>query len=90
MLNKEHNMTHEYAFEMATANIRFGPGVTRDVGMDRADLGARRVMVVTDPTLVRLPPVATVLQSLEDEKIEFFLFDRVHVEPTDASFRERR
>jgi len=81
-------VNHEYAFEMATANIRFGKGVTREIGMDLADLGAKRVMVLTDPNLARLPPVATVLESLDGEKIEYALFDRVHVEPTDASFRE--
>lgn len=80
-------MTKENAFEMATASIRFGPGVTREVGMDLADMGVRRVMVVTDPNLAKLRPVATVLESLEQEKIEFSLFDRVHVEPTDESFR---
>ena len=81
-------MINENAFEMATASIRFGPGVTREVGMDLADMGLKRAMVVTDPNLVRLPPVATVLESLDREKIEFSLFDRVHVEPTDASFQE--
>ena len=60
-------MTKEYAFEMATANIRFGPGVTREVGMDLGDLGARRVMVVTDANLAKLPPVAAVLESRESE-----------------------
>ena len=81
-------MANEYAFEMATANIRYGTGVTREVGMDLADMEAKRVMVVTDPNLSKLPPVATVLESLKREKIEFSLFDRVHVEPTDASFQE--
>jgi hydroxyacid-oxoacid transhydrogenase len=81
-------MTRENAFEMATANIRFGRGVTREVGMDLADLGVKRAMVVTDPDLSKLPPVATVLESLTDEEIEFSLFDRVHIEPTDASLQE--
>jgi hydroxyacid-oxoacid transhydrogenase len=81
-------MTHEYAFEMATANIRFGPGVTREVGMDLAELGAERVMVVTDSNVARLPPVETVLESLQRERVDFALFDRARVEPTDASFRE--
>ena len=81
-------MDHEYAFEMATANIRYGKGVTCEIGMDLCDLGAYRVMVVTDPNLAELPPVAAVLESLEREKIEFELFDRVHVEPTDESFLE--
>ncbi|HYW81245.1 MAG TPA: hydroxyacid-oxoacid transhydrogenase, partial [Thermoguttaceae bacterium] len=72
----------------ATSNIRFGVGVTREVGMDLADLGVRRALVVTDPNLAKLAPVATVLESLRREKIEFALFDRVRVEPTDRSFQE--
>ena len=81
-------MEREYAFEMAASNIRFGPGVTREVGMDLAELKVKRVMVVTDPNLAKLPPVAKVLESLESERLEFELFDRVHVEPTDVSMRE--
>ena len=81
-------MEFEYAFEMATSSIRFGVGVTREIGMDLADLGIRRAMVVTDANLARLPPVATVLESLKREGVEFSLFDRVHVEPTDISVQE--
>ncbi len=81
-------MEHEYAFEVAASNIRFGVGVTREVGMDLADIGARRVMVVTDPNLAKLPPAAAVLESLDREGIELSLFDRVHIEPTDASLKE--
>lgn len=80
--------TRDTAFEMATSNLRFGAGVTREVGMDLADLGARHVLVLTDPRLARLPPVATVRESLEREQIAYDLFDHVRVEPTDASFRE--
>ena len=81
-------MANETAFEMATASVRFGPGVTREVGMDVADMGAHRVMVVTDRNLSKLPPVATALESLEQSKVEFALFDRARVEPTDVSFKE--
>jgi hydroxyacid-oxoacid transhydrogenase len=81
-------MEHEYAFEMATSSIRYGPGVTREVGMDLSQLKSRRVMVVTDPNIAQLPPVATVRESLEYEKIQYELFDRVHVEPTDFSIGE--
>jgi hydroxyacid-oxoacid transhydrogenase len=81
-------MEHEYAFEMSASNIRFGPGVTREVGMDLAELKVQRVMVVTDPNLAKLAPVATVLESLESEGIQFELFTRVHVEPTDVSMKE--
>ena len=81
-------MTHDTAFETATSAVRFGKGVTREVGMDLVDLGAHRVLVVTDPNLARLPPVATVLQSLDDNRVAFVLYDRVSIEPTDRSFRE--
>ena len=81
-------MALEYAFEMAASSIRFGRGVTREVGMDLAEMKAQRVMVLTDPTLAKLQPVATVVESLRDNGISFTVFDRVRVEPTDVSFRE--
>jgi len=81
-------MTNEIAFEMATSAIRFGAGATREAGMDFADLGLRRVLVLTDPWLRQMKPVATALQSLEDAGVRFTLYDRVRVEPTDASFRD--
>ncbi|MHC4402892.1 MAG: hydroxyacid-oxoacid transhydrogenase [Planctomycetota bacterium] len=81
-------MSYEYAFEMATSNIRVGTGATREVGMDLADMGVRRALVVTDPNLSRLEPVARVRESLAKEKVEYALFDRVRIEPTDVSFRE--
>ena len=79
-------MKHETAFEMATSGVRFGCGVTREVGMDLADLGVRQVLVVTDPVLRHLPPVHTVLESLNDNRIRYVVYDRVRVEPTDESF----
>lgn len=81
-------MPNEYAFEMATTAIRFGFGVTREIGAELADLGKIHVLVFTDPHLRALPPASTVLESLEHHKIRFSVFDRVRVEPTDESFRE--
>ena len=43
---------------------------------------------VTDPNLVNLPPVQTGREALESEGIEYDLFDRVRIEPTDISFKE--
>src|SRR5262245_27840062 len=77
---------HDRAFEMAVSSVRFGPGVTREVGFDLADWGATHVLVVTDPTLRQLPPVATVLESLDATGLRWSLYDRVRVEPTDDSF----
>lgn len=78
----------DIAFEMAASAVRFGIGVTREVGMDLAELGTRLVLVITDPTVSRLPPVHTVLESLESNRIPFAVYDKVRVEPTDESFRD--
>ena len=80
-------MNNEIAFEMATSNLRFGAGVTREVGTDLVDLGVRTALVVTDPNVSGLSPVRTVLESLEASGVKAILFDRVRVEPTDESFR---
>src|SRR4051794_34521261 len=77
--------THDTAFEMAASSIRFGAGVTREVGMDLKELGARHVMVLTDSHVARLPPAATVLESLEANGIAATIYDGVRVEPTDTS-----
>jgi hydroxyacid-oxoacid transhydrogenase len=79
-------MSHDIAFEMAVASIRFGKGVTREVGMDLADLGAKHVLVITDPVVRALPPMQTVLESLDANRIRYAVYDRVRVEPTDESF----
>jgi len=82
------SMVHETAFEMATSSIRFGPGVTREIGMDLADMGVGNVMVLTDPQVAETPAMAAALESLDGEKVPYVVFDQVRVEPTDASFQE--
>jgi hydroxyacid-oxoacid transhydrogenase len=81
-------MMNENAFEMAASQVRFGLGVTREVGMDLADLGVRSALVLTDPRLSRMSPVLAVLDSLEDHCVPFTLYDRVRIEPTDESFQD--
>ena len=81
-------MANDIAFEMAVSSIRFGKGVTREIGFDLAELGATHVLVLTDSVLRSLPPVHTVLQSLQASRLRYAVFDRVRVEPTDESFHE--
>jgi len=81
-------MANETAFNMGASNIRFGPGATHEIGMDLADMGAEHVLVVTDPNLSGLAPVAAVLGALDGQRVPYTLFDRVHVEPTDSSLKE--
>jgi len=79
-------MTKDIAFEMAVSSVRFGVGVTREVGMDLKELGAKLALVITDPIVATLPPARTVVDSLERNGIAYAVYDRVRVEPSDESF----
>src|SRR5579885_175318 len=81
-------MENDTAYQISAANVRFGPGVTREVGMDLGDLGARRTLVLIDPILRALPVGESVVEALRAAHISFEVFDRIAVEPTDRSFRE--
>ena len=80
-------MLLDTAYEIATSNIRFGPGTTKEIGMDLKDRGLKRVMVLTDPNLREQAPVQTALTAIAEAGVEYALFDQVRVEPTDASFK---
>lgn len=78
----------EYAFEMAASNIRFGEGVTSEIGQDLNNLHAKKVMVLTDPKIAKLHPLKAVVESLERNKVNFVVYENVRVEPTDVSFKQ--
>jgi hydroxyacid-oxoacid transhydrogenase len=79
-------MELDTAFQMSASNIRFGQGITAEVGMDLRDLRASRVMLVIDPALVDLPTGEIVRASLRSAKVGYDQFDGVSIEPTDESF----
>ena len=80
-------MKLETAFTMDTSRVKYGPGVTREVGYDMANFGAKRVMVVTDERVAKLEPVAITMAALRAEGIDAVLYDQVRVEPSDKSFQ---
>ena len=47
-ISSESSLEKEYAFEMTTSNLRYGPGVTKEVGMDVQNLGIKKLCVFTD------------------------------------------
>lgn len=79
-------MANDFAFEMAASAVRFGAGVTREVGADLKELGIQRALVITDPTVRHLPPVQTVLESLDASGVSCVVYDQVRIEPSDESF----
>ncbi|PGH31540.1 hydroxyacid-oxoacid transhydrogenase [[Emmonsia] crescens] len=78
----------EYAFEMAASSIRFGPGSTKEVGMDFRNLGAKRVCIVTDANVAKLEPMKQAIEALTKEGVEFTIYDKVRVEPKDYSIKD--
>ena len=71
---------------MASSNIRYGPGVTQEIGMDLANMNVKHVGVYTDKNLIELPAMKVVLDSLHNSNINYKVFDDVRVEPTDQRY----
>ncbi|PKN61849.1 MAG: alcohol dehydrogenase [Deltaproteobacteria bacterium HGW-Deltaproteobacteria-15] len=78
-------MKKETVLTMSSASIKYGFGATREVGHDMKELGAKRVMVVTDENVAREEPVAVTVEALKREGIDTVLFSDVRIEPTDGS-----
>lgn len=70
---------------MACSTIRYGIGVTRELGHDIQNLNAKKVCLMTDPNLVNLQPVKSAIDSLTKQGIDFEVYDKVRVEPTEET-----
>ncbi|XP_055374602.1 probable hydroxyacid-oxoacid transhydrogenase, mitochondrial isoform X2 [Condylostylus longicornis] len=71
---------------MSSSTVRFGPGVSSELGGDLETIGAKNVCLVSDKNVIQLKSVKTALDSLSKHKINYELFDETRVEPTDDSF----
>ena len=60
--------------------------MTKEVGMDFKNMGAKRVCVVTDSTVEKLNAMKQVREGLEREGIQFTVFSNCKVEPKDSSY----
>lgn len=71
---------------MSASTVRFGPGVSVELGADLRNWGAKQVCLVTDKNVVQLQSVRVALDSLTRHGIEYEVYDETRVEPTDESF----
>lgn len=79
----------ESVFTYGAPGLKFGHGAVEEIGHDVAQLDdIRRVLVVTDPGVAATGHPARVADLIAAQGIETAVFERVHVEPTDASLEE--
>lgn len=72
---------------MAASSIRFGPGCTKEVGMDMQNLGAKRVCVVTDKNVEKLDAMKQVHEGLQKAGVEYTVYNECRTEPKDYTIK---
>jgi alcohol dehydrogenase class IV len=80
-------MTRETVFTYGAPQLKFGVGACDEIGWDLANDGVRRVLLVTDPHVHASGAPDRVADGLRRHDVEVVVYDEVHVEPTDDSFR---
>lgn len=86
--NCESSQKLETVFSIDTSSIKYGAGVTREIGFEMKRMDVRRVMVVTDPIMADSEAVSVTVDALRNEQLDTIIFCETEVEPTDVSFRE--
>lgn len=80
-------MTEETIFTYGAPGLKFGSGAVGELAVDLARLGARRVLVITDPGVLATGAPERVAAALGDHGIDGRVYADVRVEPTDDSMR---
>ena len=78
----------ETVFTYGAPPLKFGVGAADEIGYDLSLIGARRVLVVTDPGVAATGTPQRIADQMGQFGIEAEVFDGVHVEPTDESLQE--
>jgi hydroxyacid-oxoacid transhydrogenase len=75
----------ETIFTYRAPALKFGRGAAAEIGDDLLALGVRRALVVTDQGVAATGAPERIAESLRRLGIEAWVFEGVHIEPTDAS-----
>lgn len=78
----------ETVFTWGATPLKFGAGAVDEIGWDLAQLGAQRVLIVTDPGVAATGVPQRVADAAKAGGLTVEVYDRAHVEPTDASITE--
>jgi len=75
----------ETVFTYAAPALKFGSGASAEIGHDLAALGARRVLLITDPGVAATGHPARIAEQVVARGLEVTTYDAARVEPTDES-----
>ncbi|HEU5044983.1 MAG TPA: hydroxyacid-oxoacid transhydrogenase [Nocardioidaceae bacterium] len=78
----------ETVFTYGAPALKYGAGASDEIGYDLSELGASRVLVITDPGVAATGHPQRVAEQMAGFGIEARVYDGVHVEPTDRSMRD--
>lgn len=79
---------HESVFTWGGTPLKFGVGAADEIGHDLAQMGAKRVLIVTDPGIAASGIPQRVADAAKAGGLQVEIFDQVHIEPTDKSIQE--
>ena len=82
LLLPEHSNALATFDHVQRTRLVFGNGMAARTGELSAELGLKRILIVTDPGIVRAGHVTTVRKSLEAAGLEVIVFDQVIENPT--------
>lgn len=75
-------MIGSFEFILPT-KIRYGAGILKTLGEELKNLKARKVMVITDKGLVNAGMVEKVITIINDENMDYIIYDEVEANPKD-------
>lgn len=75
-------MIGSFEFILPT-KIRYGAGMLKTLGEELKNLKARKVMVITDKGLVNAGMVEKVITIINDENMDYIIYDEVEANPKD-------
>ncbi|GAB3569786.1 hydroxyacid-oxoacid transhydrogenase [Amycolatopsis endophytica] len=78
---------NETVFTWGATPLKFGPGAVDEIGWDLAQMGAQRVLIVTDPGIASTGVPQRVADAAKAGGLTVEVYDQVHVEPTDVSIQ---
>ncbi len=78
---------YETIFTLEATPLKYGPGASEEAGWELKRMGVKRVMLASDPGVVKANITGRIQEQIEAEGIEVEVWDRSRVEPTADSFQ---